>query len=178
MDNNQYKIVRITNIADFDFTGEMGSRYDQTDYFVPAGKSLLVPYVIGNHLATHLARQIIMRKTPIRDEANGRGSDAPLWNDETIENLKKKILAEVYEEEPEQVLSSSEALAKKVLELNKNITEKIEGEEEEVLSSNIGDKGQITYKDKKQVIDELTKKGIKFNPRETKVNLERLLYMK
>ena len=181
MNENDLKIVRITNISDFDFTGELGARYGGRDFFVPAGESLLAPLTVGDHLATHLARQIMLKKAPIRDgsEVDGKGSDRPLWNDQSIEELKKLILAEVYEEEKPKVLSKEEELAKKVEELNKVIAPTAEEADGNVDASGIiptdSTTSEITYKDKAQVIAELTKREVKFNARDSKANLESLL---
>lgn len=182
MNENDLKIVRITNISDFDFTGELGARYGGRDFFVPAGESLLAPLTVGDHLATHLARQIMLKKAPVRDgsEVDGKGSDRPLWNDQSIEELKKLILAEVYEEEKPKVLSKEEELAKKVEELNKATAPS----PDEIIDGNVDASGiiptesttsEITYKDKSQVIAELTKREVKFNARDSKANLEKLL---
>jgi hypothetical protein len=170
MNDKQHKIVRITNIADFDFTSEMGSRYDQTDFFVPAGKSLLVPYMVGDHLATHLARQIIMRKSKV-----GETSDRPLWDENLLEEVKRKILVDVYEEEPEEVLSEGQMLAKKVSDLNKNILDETTLDASKIIATESNEGDIVAYKDKAQVIAELNKRGVKFNARETKLNLEKLL---
>lgn len=181
MNENDLKIVRITNISDFDFTGELGARYGGRDFFVPAGGSLLAPLTVGDHLATHLARQIMLKKAPIRDESevDGKGSDRPLWNEQSIEELKKKILAEVYEEEKPKEISKEEMLAKKVEELNKVIAPTIEEADGNIDASGIiptdSTTSEITYKDKAQVIAELTKREVKFNARDSKANLEKLL---
>ena len=180
MNESDLKIVRITNISDFDFTGELGARYGGRDFFVPAGGSLLAPLTVGDHLAGHLARQIMLKKAPIRDasEVDGKGSERPLWNVDSLEELKKKILAEVYEEEKPVVLSKEEELARKVEELNRATSltaEELDGgnaDASEIITDTIV--GSV-YKDKAQVIAELTKREIKFNPRDSKANLEKML---
>lgn len=181
MNENDLKIVRITNISNFDFTGELGARYGGRDFFVPAGGSLLVPLTVGDHLATHLARQIMLKKAPIRDvgEVDGKGSDRPLWNDQSIEELKKKILVDVYEEEKPKEISKEEMLAKKVEELNKIVAptdEETDGNSDAsgIIPTDLTN-SDIVYKDKAQVIAELTKREIKFNARDNKASLENLL---
>jgi len=180
MNESDYKIVRITNISDFDFTGELGARFGGRDFFVASGESLLVPLTVGDHLATHLARQILIRKAPVRDvsQTDGKGSDRPLWDDAVIEELKKKIMVEVFEEEKQTPLSEADRMAQKVEELNKVI------EPEETQGGNIDASGlvptgdsnsAIVYRDKAQIIEELQKKEITFDARASKVNLEALL---
>lgn len=180
MNESDYKIVRITNISNFDFTGELGARYGGRDFFVPAGGSLLVPLTVGDHLATHLARQIIIRKAPIRDvgQIDGKGSDRPLWDDAAIDVLKSKIMVSVYEEEKKNPLSEADRLAEKVEELNKVVgPETISGGNTDATNIvPVEDSGSaIVYKDKGQVIEELKKKGVAFDARLGKSKLEELL---
>jgi len=186
MNPNEYKIVRISNIADFDFTGELGARYGGTDFVILAGKSLLVPLTVGDHLATHLARQILLKKAPIRDakETDGKGSDRPLWDDQVLADLKAKIMTEVYTEDKPAPVTETERMVQKVKDLNR-VEEEVEKENEggNVDASSIVPAGDdeggadeiIAYKDKGEVINELQKRGITFDARATKSNLEKLL---
>ena len=183
MNESDYKIVRLTNISEFDFTGELGACYGGRDFFVPAGGSLLCPLTVGDHLATHLARQILIKKAPIRDgnQIDGKGTDRPLWDDAVIDELKSKIIAEVYEEEKKTPLTEEERLAQKVVELNKVVAPT----EEEKQDGNVDASGivpaedssgsELAYKDKAQVIEELKKKEIPFDARLGKSKLEELL---
>lgn len=179
MNDNDLKVVRITNISNFDFTGELGARYAGRDFFVAAGKSMLVPFTLGDHLATHLARQILLKEAPIRDSSqmDGKGSDRPLWNDQIIEELKRKIMTDVYEEQRAPVISEADRMTEKVKELNKltALTEDGGNSDASGLTSTEGTNGEITYKDKSEVIAELQKRGTKFDARATKANLEMLL---
>lgn len=179
MNESDYKIVRITNISDFDFTGELGARYGGRDFFVPAGGSLLTPLSVGDHLATHLARQILIRKAPTRDagQIDGRGSDRPLWDDAIISELKARIMTDVYEEERKNPQTEAERLAAKVEELNRVVTPEDKGGNadasgiipvEDTVSA-------LAYKDKAQIISELKAKGVSFDARASKQKLEELL---
>lgn len=181
MNESDYKIVRITNISDFDFTGELGARFGGRDFFVPAGGSILTPLTVGDHLATHLARQILIRKAPIRDagQIDGKGSDRPLWDDAVIAELKSKIMVEIYEEEKKAPMTEGERMAKKVEELNK-VVAPVEEKGGNVDASTIvpvddSTGSTIAYKDKAQIIDELRKKGVSFDARASKDKLEELL---
>lgn len=182
MNESDYKIVRITNISDFDFTGELGARFGGRDFFVPAGGSILTPQTVGDHLATHLARQILIRKAPIRDagQVDGKGSDRPLWDDAVIAELKSKIMVEVYEEEKKAPQTEGERMAKKVEELNKVVAPPAEEKGGNVDASTIvpvedAPRSALEYRDKAQIIDELRKKGVSFDARAGKDKLEELL---
>ena len=181
MNDSDYKIVRITNIANFDFTGELGARFGGRDFFVPAGESLLVPLTVGNHLATHLARQILIKKSPTRDasQTDGKGSDRPLWDDSIIDELKAKIVTEVYEEEKKAPQSEADRMADKVAELNKVVDEeKLEvggnADASTIVPVDEVDSA-VVYQDKAEVIAALKEKGTSFDARASKVTLEELL---
>lgn len=181
---SDFKVVRIKNIADFDFTGELGARYGGRDFFIPAGKSLLMPLTVGDHLATHLARAILLKRAPGRTDAemNGKGSVLPLWNEQAEAELKKQIIEEVYEEERKPELSEADRMHQKVQDLNK-VEKEIENdgapEGGNVSAANIEiseeQSAPIVYQDKAEVIAALEKKGIKFDARASKDNLEALL---
>jgi len=180
MHESDYKIVRITNISNFDFTGELGARYGGRDFFIPAGGSLLTPLTVGNHLATHLARQILIKKAPTRDanQVDGKGSDRPLWDDAIIGDLKSKIMAEVYEEEKKTPLTEVERMAAKVDELNRVVPpEEVGGNADAsgLVPVEESTNSALVYKDKAQIIDELKKKGVSFDARASKTKLEELL---
>lgn len=181
MNDNDLKIVRVTNISNFDFTGELGARYGGRDFVILAGKSLLVPFTLGDHLAKHLAQAILIKGAPVRDasQTDGKGSDRPLWDDASITILKGKIMSEVYEEEAKPALSEPDRMAAKVRELNKVMPpEETNGGNTEVSGLVQADDGAgttVTYKDKADVIAELNKRGVKFDARSSKVTLEGLL---
>jgi hypothetical protein len=166
MNENDTKIVRITNITSFDFTPEMGAMYDGRQFPLRAGETKLFPLTVGEHLATHLARQILIQKAPVRDakETDGRGTDRPLWDDGAIAGLKAQIMTEVYEEARTPVQTPADAVVKKVEDLNKVA----EGTDTPPVSA-------TGYKDKAEVIAELNKRGIKFDARKSKADLEKLL---
>lgn len=178
MNQSDYKIVRITNISDFDFTGDLGARFGNTDFSIPTGESLLVPLTVGDHLATHLARQILIRKAPTRDanQIDGRGSDRPLWDDAIIGELKSKIMVDVYEEERKNPQSETERLAAKVAELNKVVAPEVGGNVDASTVVPVDEShSEIAYKDKAQIISELKTKGVSFDARASKDKLAELL---
>jgi hypothetical protein len=177
--DNEFKVVRFTNISNFDFTSELGAMYAGKPYFVAAGQSLLVPFTLGDHLAKHLAQAILIKGAPIRDskELDGKGSDRPLWDEQAIIELKGKIVTDVYTEEKPAVLSEAEIMQKKVAELNKVAAVEENGgnvDASSVVPTEIINSDNV-YKDKAQVIEELKKREINFNPRSSKKDLESLL---
>lgn len=176
---NDLKVVRVSNISNFDFTAELGARYGGRDFFVPAGGSLLAPFTVGDHLAMHLARQIILKGAPVRDagETDGKGTDRPLWNDASINALKAKILTDMYSEEKVAPKSEADMLAERVAELNKVRAET----ESNPSTGGSADTSPTTttaptvYKDKREVIKELEKRKVTFDARKSKADLEKLL---
>lgn len=196
--NDAARIVSVTNPFDFDFTHAWGG----VPYTLPMGKTLLFPFHLADHLATHLARHSLINKAPLRDdkETDGKGKDRPLWSEEAIENIKKTIMKEQYTEERTAPRSESEVLAEKIAELNKafeGLNEKVNARAateapaapvevpvvnppaDEITNVHAGDKPAIedpqVFKDKAEVIAELTKRGITFDARKTKIELQKLL---
>lgn len=157
-DENIGKVVRVTNISNFDFTPEMGAMYDGRPFPLRAGESNLYPYVIGEHIARHLARQIKLKDAPVRDasELDGRGNDQPLWSLADENALKAAIMSDSYTEE----VSTTPKSAADILVDQANA---------------LNQQGPSSYKDKAEVIKELTRRQIPFNARDTKANLEKLL---
>lgn len=177
MEDNDLRIVRITNISDFDFTGDLGARYGGRDFSVPAGKSLLTPFTVGDHLATHLARQIMLKNAPIRDakELDGKGSDRPLWDEARVAELKSKIMKDVYEEERVNPTSEADKMAEKIAELNKVLPVEEGGNADASVIEMTESGSDFVYQDKAQIIAELKKREISFDPRLGKNKLEALL---
>ena len=172
MNEKDTKIVRFRNIFDFDFTPEMGAMYGGIPYFVPAGGSLLCPLSLAEHLAKHLARHSIIQKAPIRDdnEIDGKGKDRPLWDESVIAAIKAKLITEAYTEDRPTQRTEAQVLAERVKALNDAFPVTEEAAKEEPVVS-----APASYKDKAEVIAELKKRGITFNPRLSKANLEKLL---
>lgn len=165
MNPDLYKIVRLTNRTDFDFTPEMGARYNGVPYNLPAGKSMLLPKPVAKLLAKHLARQVFIKKAPVYgpSEIDGKGSDRPLWTEGGDIKLAETFISEEYEEQKVAPVSEAEVIKAKIASLN------------EVSDTPIVTPGTTTYLDKAQVIAELNKREIKFDARQNKAALERLL---
>lgn len=198
---NAARIVRVTNPYDFEFTHAWGG----VPYTLTPGKPVLFPLPLADHLAKHLVMQALIRKAPTRDanEVDGRGKDRPLWDDQKLEELKALCMKEIYTEESKPVLTEAQIMAAKIEELNRafaDLNEKVTGQpapkapevkepepvveletkepttkEPEVKEPETKQPDVITYKDKAEVIAELTKRGITFDARAKKADLEKLL---
>lgn len=197
---NAARIVRVTNPFDFEYTHAWGG----VPYTLPVGKSLLFPFPLGDHLATHLARQALIRKAPLRDEKeiDGKGKDRPLWSEESIEELKKTIMVEEYTEAPKETVSEAEQMRRKIEELNRafaDLSTKVDNQAPQTVAGTTPQTVQepavvqtpvetvtdaqpaatvtapVDFKDKAEVIAELKKRGITFDARKGKSELEKLL---
>ncbi len=194
---NEAKVVSFTNIFDFDYTHAYGG----VPYQLRAGVTQLFPWAIGDHLATHLARQALIRKAPTRDDnaADGRGgettrSDRPLWDDTAIDALKARILKDAFVEQREAPQTEAETYRRKVEELAKQFPELTpETVPTQVPTATVAAGAPIgalvapapsapmtpletsNYVDKAEVIAALTAKGIAHNPRASRASLEKLL---
>jgi len=177
MDYNEkdLKIVRVNNIYDFDFDGELGARFGGRDFLIPAGGSLLTPLSIGEHLAKHLAQANLLRKFENRIPQPGDDLKK-LWDDATIEKAMKEILTDEMTEARRPVKSQDDITEEKIKELNKVKDEGEDVETPEVSEETTEETTEkVAYKDKAQVIAELKKRNITFDSRAPKATLEALL---
>lgn len=172
---NAGKVVMFTNISDKDFTHAFGGQ----PFFVKAGETVPFPYDLGMHLATHLSRRMFLdgdtspkNYDPSRPDPT-QGIGRPLWNETTEREMIDKILGTQYQEELAAPKSEMQILQEQVAALNA----KFGGTKDEVLPPVITPEVEASgsYKDKAQVIAELTKKGVAFNPRLGKDKLIELL---
>lgn len=175
------KIVRFTNKTDFDFTPEMGAKYNGIPYFLAAGKSMLAPKPMAYLLAKHLARQTFIKKAPIRDEKelDGKGKDRPLWTEEEVQATALRFVSDEYEEERVAPKTEAEILAERVARLNETFSDE-ENKTRQVssVSTNASESQETqphTYADKAEVIEELKRRNIAYDARSSKANLEKLL---
>jgi hypothetical protein len=180
MNPDEHKVVRITNRTDFDFTPEMGARYAGVPYMIPAGKSLLMPKPAAKLLAKHLARQVYIRNAPIRDgnQTDGKGSDRPLWTEESCLQFAEKFLSDEYEEEKPTPKTEAEIIKQKIEELNKLTGSTVTFTPTAVTSTEVESDPIVatsSYMDKAEVIAALQKRDIKFDARMNKASLEKLL---
>lgn len=169
---NAGKVVMFTNITDKDFTHAFGGQ----PFFVKAGDTVPFPYDLGLHLATHLARRIFLDddKSPHTYDPNHpdtkNGTGRPLWNEESERAMVEKILGKTFQEEVAAPPSEIELLRQKVDELSRQFSANAEDKNSVAAATVDGE-----YKDKAEVIAELTMRGIKFDARSTKDKLIALL---
>lgn len=186
---NDHKIVTFHNSTDFGFTPEMGCMYDgnaingKTDApGIDAGESFMLPYHVGHRLATNLAKYVMIRgatnEKPQLD-AHGQPIVKAIWDTVKLDSMKSSYLTELYSESKPLQQTETERLMAKVEELRKFVAENVPAKSLEVAAP-----VQLPetipsipggYADKAEVIAELTKRGIKFDARQNKANLEKLL---
>ncbi len=172
---NDFKVVSFHNKEAFGFTPEMGCMYNGQGINgitgapgVNAGESLTVPYHIGQQLAINLAKVALTRSAPAIDPA-GIPTGVPLWDTVKLNNLKNSYLTELYTEaRPMQITDADKMMAK--LEEYKKMTEALTSKVDAIAQSKI--ETPVTTQ---TVIAELTKRGIKFDARQNKENLTKLL---
>lgn len=179
---NDFKVVTFFNKTDFDFTPEMGATYDGRPIFgisgepvIKAGESIVLPYHIGNLLARNLAKCVMVRQAP--QDAPGIPTGQTLWTDTTLAALKATFLTSLYDDVKPVAMSETDRLMAKVEELRKFVETNV-GKKDEVepsVTSVPTDTPTGQYADKADVIAELTKRGVKFDARQNKANLEKLL---
>jgi hypothetical protein len=171
--NNDFKVVTLKNISDFEFTPVLGAMYDGRPIFGKTGKSiepgeeLQFPYHVGHRIATNLAKQILVREIPAPVYGKGDPAQSPAGNaisDERINELVGEILVGQYTEEKPIQESETEMLMKKFEELNKTV--------ESLTNKKETPDG---FKDKQEVIAELEKREIQHDKRKSKDELEKLL---
>jgi hypothetical protein len=183
---NDYKVVAFHNSTDFRFTPDMGCMFDGRSINgitgepgIDAGETLTVPYYIGQQLALNLAKVAITKSAPLIDAA-GIPTGVPLWDDQRLLKLKNSYLTELYVEEKSKVLSETDKLMAKVEEYKKMVDDLVVSKKEEVSAEAPApveqvSTGPMTFADKSDVLSELTKRGVKFDARKSKAELEKLI---
>lgn len=177
--SNLGKVVKFTNITNEDFSHAFGG----TPFFVKAGETMLLPFELAEHLAKHLARKILLNNDKSLKVYNPNdltgGTGQPIWTQE--EEIKKmgEIMGEVMERPLETEKTETEKLQEQIAKLNEFVVEKL-GPQEASLEASLEasvttSSSEVGYKDKADVIAELTKRGISFDARLNKSNLEKLL---
>lgn len=181
---NDYKVVSFHNSTDFGFTPEMGCMYDGRSINgangspgIDAGEKVILPYHIGNQLAINLAKRVLNTSPAATVDASGVPTGVPVWSKELLTEKAKSYLTDLYAEAKPVAQSQTDILMAKVEEYKKMVdtlvakteTPKVEETVETAAPQSQG------YQDKAEVIAELTKRGVKFDARQNKANLEKLL---
>jgi len=176
---NDFKVVELTNSTDFDFTPELGCMYAGNPIFgasgagIMAGESKTLPYHVGNLLARNLAKQVKVKEAPVKDK-DGIPTGVPLWDDQVINNLKNSFLTELYTENKPLVQTETQRLMAKIDELEKFVKgDKIAVAD--VKSEVLEDVKTVGYQDKAEVMAQLDKRQVKYDKRQNKATLEKLL---
>ncbi len=195
-DPKDTQVVSFRNGADFGFTPEMGCMFDgraingnQGGPGINMGESMILPYHVAHRLATNLAKIVKLRRAPAQDMSTaGLAVVAkPLWSDEDLEALKNSFLTDMYTESKPVSLSQTDLLMAKVEEYRKMVEQLLPKAPEtpvvpqeapitpeEVKPLTEAPKAQV-FADKIDVIAELEKRNIKFDRRQSKDNLIKLL---
>lgn len=164
--SNLGKVVKFTNITDKDFSHAFGGQ----PFFIKAGETVMFPYPLGHHLAKHLARRIFIdgdtSATSYDPKDPSQGAGIPLWNADKEQAMINKILGDVYEDSKPVQKTENEILREKVDQLQAQFAE--------LLGEKATSDGSV-YKDKQDVVEELTALGITFDARKGKAELEKLL---
>lgn len=183
---NDYKVVAFHNSTDFRFTPDMGCMFDGRSINgitgepgIAAGESMTVPYHIGHQLATNLAKVMMTKGAPLTDKP-GIPVGVPLWDDNQLLRLKNSFITELYVEEKAKVMSETDKLMAKVEEYKKMVEDLVVNKKEVVPVEAVAveavvSTGPMVFSDKSDVLAELTKRGIKFDARKSKSELEKLI---
>lgn len=185
-----FQVVSFHNSTDFGFTPDMGCMYDGRAINhpsggpgIPAGQSMTLPYHIGHRLAVNLAKMVMVRGAATTPQLDAQGNPMikSLWDDKGLETLKNTFITDLYSEEKPATESQTDILMAKVEALNKMVLD-MQGSKQEspvkdevVVSSGETVTASGVYQDKAEVIAELTKRGVKFDARKNKAELEKLL---
>ena len=197
---NDFKVVSFHNSTMFGFTPEMGCMYDGRAINgksgkpgIEAGETMILPYHVGHLLAQNLAKRVLNTSPAATVDAAGIPTGVPVWSSEKLKEVADSFIKELYTEEKAAQQSETDKLMAKVEEYKKLVEEKL-GLTPETEAPKVEDKSPVEtseqkvdttekvaqpevkeFQDKQEVIEELEKRGIKFDRRASKVALEKLL---
>lgn len=190
---NDFKVVSFHNSTSFGFTPEMGCMYDGRSINgqsgnpgIAAGETMILPYHVGHLLAQNLAKRVLNTSPAAIIDASGIPTGVSVWSPESLKSLADSYIKELYTEEKATQQSETDKLMAKVEEYKKLVEEKLgiktETETPKVeVVENVDTTEEVVqpevkvFQDKQEVIAELEKRGVKFDRRATKANLEKLL---
>lgn len=195
-----YQVVSFHNKEDFGFTPEMGCMYDGRAINsgsgapgIEPGETKVLPYHIGHQLALNLAKYVLNRGSSKETKLDAAGQPIiqAIWDTNRLEDLKNSYLTDMYTEEKPVAQSETDKLFAKMAELEKFVRDSApEVPVVPVEAPSVPETGNApiadvngsqspvvprVYQDKKEVIEALTEKEIKFDARKNKAELEKLL---
>lgn len=168
---------------------------------IASGEEMTLPYHVGNRLAVNLAKMVMVKSDDGKPPLDRQGNPmvAVIWSEEKLVESAKSFLTELYTESKPLAMSETDKLMAKVEEYKKMV-EKVVGPIGDTPKGSVVEapaiKGEETpntrgaveeaqglatttdgssYKDKAEVIAELTKRGIPHDKRKNKAELEKLL---
>lgn len=157
------KVVRFTNISDsfFEATHAIDDEAPERYSFAP-GASEVLPYPIARHIARALARRIKLQQASVVDPKNR----VKLYSDEDIENLIAKMITEVGVQSEFSPKTQTEQLRELRKEWNQST---------EPVSADVGVAEDVqegeSVQSKGEIMEELTKRGVKVDARKSKSTL-------
>lgn len=184
-------VVSFHNSEAFDFTPVMGCMFDGRPVNgasgapgIQAGETKVMPYHIGWQLARNLAKRVFNTSQAASVDQQGIPTGVPVWNPDKLNELAQTYIKELYVDARPVTMSETDKLMARMAELEK-FKETIEAKQETPPQPPM-DNDHVApgaekfpeakvYLDKQEVISELEKRAIKFDRRQNKANLEKLL---
>jgi len=182
---NDFKVVSFHNPTTYAFTPEMGCMYDSKPIHgkdgipgIAPGETIILPYHVGQQLAKNLAKRILNTSPAASVDPAGIPTGVPIWSEARLEEEKNKLIKDLYTEEKPVQQSETDKLMAKVDEYKSLVEKLMAGEitsikQEEIIKDELSAK--TTFVDKQEVIQELEKREIKHDKRQSKESLEKLL---
>lgn len=190
-DPHSAEILEFYNSTDFDFTPELGAMFDGVGYQVDSGMKRQFPYHIAMRLAENLAKAVLIKGAPLHDPNANNPTGKALWGEEGMKKLAAGFITTLYSEAAPIQQTELQRLHAKVAELDRLMQEKRKDVPVDTLKGEVKSVSQLVndvpvepikttetpkvYLDKQEVITELEKRGIKFDRRQNKENLMKLL---
>lgn len=152
-------VITLKNIDDEDFTHS----YDGVPYTIRKYEVLPFPYPVGLLLAKHLAMKMLRKEAKKNKDFKSTSDkkNVNLYKPQSLNDLMSKIIVDKQDKPLPAEKSQGEIMKEKTKELQQGVKEKALDESPEVT--------------KNDIIAELEKRGIKFNPRDKKEVLLSLL---
>lgn len=134
--------------------------YDGIPYQIAAGETVPLPFPVGDLLARHLAMRIL-RADKIKSDVDKQSKVLNLYTDDRVNALIAKIITKRVERSLPAAMTEGERMKAKTEELKKELGPEIDAQQPQV--------------SKKQIIADLTKRGIKHDPRASREVLLQLI---